>query len=87
VLCHFLGFTKTFIWDKIHSMFILMFHPHFKNMDYIMDHIRRNVVTTLVQDLVLLPLMNTILSFLNLNQITIPIPTTLEVLQLSCLGH
>jgi hypothetical protein len=52
-----------------------------------MDHIRRNVVTTLVQDLVLLPLMNTILSFLNLNQITIPIPTTLEVLQLSCLGH
>jgi hypothetical protein len=56
-----------------------MFHPNFKNMDYIMDHIGRNVATTLVQDLVLLPLMNIIISFLNLSQITIPIPTTLEV--------
>jgi hypothetical protein len=56
-----------------------MFHPHFKNMDYIMDHIGRNVAITLVQDLVLLPLMNTIQFFKNLNQITIPIPTTLEI--------
>jgi hypothetical protein len=44
-----------------------------------MDHIDRNVATALVQDLVFLPLMNTILSILNLSQITIPIPTTLEV--------
>jgi hypothetical protein len=44
-----------------------------------MDHIGRNVATTLVQDLVLLPLMNTIQFFLNLNQITIPIPITLEI--------
>jgi hypothetical protein len=44
-----------------------------------MDHIGRNVATALVQDLVFLPLMNTILSFLNLSQITIPIPTTLEI--------
>jgi hypothetical protein len=56
-----------------------MFHPHFKNMDYIMDDIGRNVATTLVQDLVLLPLINIILIFLNLSQITIPIPTTLEI--------
>jgi hypothetical protein len=40
-----------------------MFHPHFKNMDYIMDHIGRDVATTLMQDLVLLPLMNIILFF------------------------
>jgi hypothetical protein len=44
-----------------------------------MDHIGRNVATALVQDLVFLPLMNTILSFLNLSQITIAIPTTLEI--------
>jgi hypothetical protein len=44
-----------------------------------MDHIGRNVATTLVQDLVLLPLMNTIQFFKNLNQITIPIPTTLKI--------
>ncbi len=35
VLCHFLGFAKAFIKEKIHMIFALMFDPHFKSMDYI----------------------------------------------------
>lgn len=54
-------------------MFVLMFDPHFKGMDCIMDHINKNQTTKLVQeydDLVLLPLLNSTLSFLNPSQTT-----------------
>ncbi len=42
VLCPFLGFPKTSFQEKTHMMFMLMFNPHFKGMDSIMDHTGRN---------------------------------------------
>jgi hypothetical protein len=68
-----------------------MFDSHFKGMDYIMVQIGKDVVITLMQqydDLVWLPLLNShCFGFLNLGQILILVPTTLEIhyIQLSCL--
>lgn len=73
VLCPFLGFAKTFFQEKNHMMFALMFDPHFKGMDCIMDHISKDRTAKLVQqydDLVLLPLLNSTMGFLNPSQTT-----------------
>ncbi len=62
----------------------------FKFMDYMMHHIDKDVATKLVQqydDLILLPLLNNILVFLNVGQTIIPILTTLVILQVGCLGQ
>jgi hypothetical protein len=70
-------------------MFILMLDVCFKFMDYIMHHIGRDVATKLVQqydDLILLPLLNIILVFLNVCQTTIPIFATLVILSSGLFG-
>ncbi len=54
-------------------MFTFMLDPHFEGMDCIVDHIGKDQATTLVQqydDLVLLPLLNNTMIFLNPSQAT-----------------
>jgi hypothetical protein len=91
VLCHFLGFAfKPFFQEKTHNMFTLMLDVCFLFMDYIMHHIGKDVATKLVQQydgLILLPLLNNILVFLNVGQTIIPILATLVILQVGCLGQ
>ncbi len=48
VLRHFLGYANTFSQEKVHMMLALMLDPCFKGMDYIMDHISRDITTMLV---------------------------------------
>jgi len=50
-----------------------MLDPHFEGMDCIMDHISKDQATMLVQqydDIVLLPLLNNTMIFLNPSQAT-----------------
>jgi hypothetical protein len=49
VMCLFLGFVETFSQEKANMMLTLMFDLCFKGMNYIMDHIGKDQIATLVQ--------------------------------------
>ncbi len=87
VLRPFLGFTKTFFRNKVHNMVALMLNPCFKGMDYIMDYNGWDQATTLVQqynDLIMMPMLKTIIGFLNQSQTTSLNPPPPEQPSTSC---
>jgi hypothetical protein len=89
VLCHFLSFVKSFSQEIAYNMVTLMLDPHFKGMDHIMDYIGNDQTAILMQqddELVVMPLLEIVMGFLNPNQAASSHHLSCLLLQLGCLG-